>query len=289
MQAKGWVMVRVLLNRYHPHVNESLVQCLPEDDAKAVLAQEINTDNVSEAVLQSQQMINRIHYSWLVPAIQKLPKALHQSVLPLISKDQAEKLAQLLHLSSTNIKPLSQPVRTFLSAKLFDLMGHPSVLPVAYLPHTALTTLANMNKPQLLEIIDLLGIYDLAEEVRHIIDQKRIKQIFSCLNTKKKQFLGLCLHQKEKMSSSRMRLDQWDGECEKLDSLLHRRGMTRLGKALSGQHPDLLWHISHTLDTGRGNLLTSTYSSAAIQGVTPILAQQVLNVINFINPSKSTS
>ena len=42
----------------------------------------------------------------------------------------------------------------------------------------------------------------------------------------------------------------WDGES--LRTLLHRRGLMRLGAGLFGQDPDLIWTLCHQLDIGRG-------------------------------------
>jgi len=64
---------------------------------------------------------------------------------------------------------------------------------------------------------------------------------------------------------------------------LHRRGIMRLGYALSGQHPDFIWHLSHRLDIGRGRLLKKNNFKNEIAGVTMPLQQQVANIINFIN------
>ena len=93
--------------------------------------------------------------------------------------------------------------------------------------------------------------------------------------------MRICLHQKEKLITQKLQLEHWDGDCRKLGKLLHHRGLVRLGYALSGQHKDLIWHISHILDAGRGNKLTRYYHKNKIPGVSQTLSYQVLAVIDF--------
>lgn len=290
MQARGWIILRVLLNRFHQGPVEAMLRCLPQEDAHAILAQEIHSTDAKLALSQPQELINRVHYSWLLPAIKSLPQGLHAPILKLLPKERLGRLQKLLpETLKISPEPLSPFVQKFLAQILYHSLEPGEVLPVEYLPKTPLTDLVYWTKPRLMELMDLLGIHDLAEEMRHIIDKQRLSLLQPCLTTKKKQFLRLCLHKTEKIATSRIGLDKWDGDCRKLNQLIHQRGLLRLGKALCSQHPDLVWHIAHVLDSGRGEAILNHYSSAAIPGVTPVLVQQVINTINFLNNNKSAA
>ena len=67
---------------------------------------------------------------------------------------------------------------------------------------------------------------------------------------------------------------------------LHRRGMARLGRALSGQEPQFVWRVIHTLDIGRGSRVSKWVAPDPKEGVTTTLVGQLLNVINFIQKSE---
>ena len=90
------------------------------------------------------------------------------------------------------------------------------------------------------------------------------------------------MHHKDKVATPSLGLDKWRGNCEKLKTVLQTRGLVRLGKALSGEHPDFIWHLIHILDTGRGQALLKYYSKSAVPGITSALAQQLANLMNFL-------
>jgi hypothetical protein len=94
--------------------------------------------------------------------------------------------------------------------------------------------------------------------------------------------LKFCLQQKEKVAAPPLGLERWSGDCEKLKNTLQTRGIIRLGKALSGVHPDFAHHIAYTFDAGRGQTLLRYRSPNPQPGITPALAQQVLSLLNIL-------
>ncbi len=288
MQAKSWIMLKALLNHFH-HSEDSLLRYLPPEDAAGVRSQKIAFDNAAVALQQPKDFVEKIHYSWLLPALKKLPAPLHNTLLAVLPEGHSSKLGLLLKQTPVDTgASFADPVRVFLLNTLYKHVKPAEILPVEFLPQTSLSELANWNKQQLIELIDILGLYDLAEEMRYIIDQKRVKQFYTHLSKKQKPFLRECLHQKEKITATPLNLKLWDGSRRTLERLLHQRGIVRLGKALCGQHPDLLWYIKHILDVGRGAALEKHYSPQALPGVTPVLIQQVLNAIKYLEPKSAS-
>jgi hypothetical protein len=125
-------------------------------------------------------------------------------------------------------------------------------------------------------------MHDLSESIRHIVDKNQLKAIYNCLSPRKQQFLRMCLHQKEKITAPKLEIGRWDGDKKKLEQILHKRGLLRLGKALCGQHPQFFWYITRTFDTGRGAALARYYQEEPIPEISPLLIQQVLSLINFL-------
>lgn len=284
MQTKSWIILRVLLNR-HQKAPEKLLQFLPPDDAKGIASINVPSDKAELVLTQPSESIKRIHYSWLLPALKTIPKVLLDSTLTILPKIDAEKLRLLLKQpkSDREIGSLAPCIQTFLINTLFSHVKPSHILPLEYLQTTPLTPLIQLKKNQLMDLIDLLGIYDLADEVRGLIDKERLRKIYACLKPKQRTFLRTCLHQKEQVSATRLKLDTWNGDCAQLDKILHGRGLIRLAKALSGQHPDFIWHLTHILDSGRGSRLLSHYSETAVPNITQALTQQVLNLLNIVN------
>lgn len=289
MQSKGLVMMRVLLNRYHRANPAGLLKCLPQEERDAIQNLDLTSVDVTTALLQPMDLIQKIHYSWLIPSIKRLPQHLHEPLLRAFPEPSSSKIKAALGVAvPTENKALAKPIKAFLLNKLYALVKPPAVLPPSFLPPTPLSALIDLTKAQLVELIDFLGVHDLADEMRYIIDKKLLEKLFVGLTAHQKQFLRQCVRHQEKITSSRLELDQWDGTPEKLNTLLHRRGLLRLGKALCGQHPDLLWHLSHLLDSGRGEILMKHFSSEITPGITPALVQQVINAMNFLQPKSPT-
>lgn len=289
MEAKAWVMFRVLLNRYHPINAPVLLKFLPEEDLRTLQPLEIPSDDVTAALESPKALLARIHYSWLLASIQALPAILHGPLLGSLSEAQALQLMPLLGKTSSLHLPVpAAPLQAFLAEKLFHLVKPLTLLPLAYLPPSLLKVLAHLEKSQIVKMVDFLGIHDVSESMRYIIDKNLLKKIFACLSVQKRQFLKLCIQQQEKLTATRLDLTGWDGSCEKLDTIMHRRGLLRLGKALCGQHPDLVWYITHILDSGRGQILLKHFSPTVISGITPALVEQVINVMNFIEPKNAS-
>lgn len=285
MQARSQIILKVLLNRFHRTFKDSLLNGLPEKDRQALLSQEITSTEALLAFKEPFDQIHRMHYSWLKNAIGQLPESLHPAVLSALTEHQAAKLSKWFPYSQRY--HIAKPVQAYLLQMLEVHFDHPNAIPIEFLPPSPLNLLTQWTKESLIELIEFLGIYDLAAEIRHIIDKERLKKLSPCLSPKHKKFLHNCLHHPEKISVPLFGLNTWDGNCRSLFILIQNRGAVRLGKALSGQYPDLTWHIAHRLDIGRGSFLLKQYSYQPIKGVTATLMQQVLHLISFLSKKES--
>lgn len=281
MHANGWIMLRTLLNRFHKDSTDAFLRRFPIETVKNILKQDVPTNATVENLLLPVESIGKIHYSWLLPAIQNFPPALRQCSLSALPKEQAVKIAQILKEPIPK-SVLILPIRQYFLQTLYNLVTKRVVLPPNFLPKTILSPLLQLKKPELLEMIDFLGIYDLAEEIRHLIDKKQLAALHACLSSRQRQFLSISLKQKEKVATSKLELERWDGSSKNLDAILHRRGLIRIAKALHGQHADMIWHLTHTIDTGRAAIILQYLSTETTPILTNILIQQVINVMKFL-------
>jgi hypothetical protein len=275
-------MLRLLLNRYHGGKAESLLKGLPEEDSQKIMNVPIESGDISAALNQISNEIKNVHYSWLIAPLEKVEKKKLPLVLSILPEPQSSKLKKHFN-DKTELLKLSPTMRTFLFSQLHGTFELGNVLPLIYLPETEMTPVAQLKKNELVNTIDFLGLYDLSEEIHHIVDKHLLEQIYSSLSKRKHLFLRKTLHLKEKLVTQRLKLESWDGDPLKLAKLLHHKGMIRLGYALSGEHSDLLWHITHILDTGRGEKLSRFCNKEAIPGVTGTLKKQVKSILKFFN------
>lgn len=274
MNNKSWMMLRVMINRYHPQESEEFLKFLEPQESKMLQSQQVTATDLSP-ILESQKMIERFHYSWIKPVINKHPDL--QSTLVSALTDE-----QIAGLKPLSFFPLSRPVKTFMLKRLADLLKIDEHIALDYLPQTNLSLLGKWKKRQIVQLIDFLGLYDLASEVRRIVNRQHLRSIYACLTAQQLRYLKVCLHQREQLTSPKLEIDPFKLDCAVLKKVLHRRGLKRLGQALCGQPPDLVWWMAHILDQGRGVLLLKEYQLQALPKVTAILKQQVIHLINFL-------
>lgn len=273
-----------MLNQFHQGTPDLLLKALPEGRSRDVLQLDIASQDASYVLNEPKELIQQIHYSWLTPLIEALPAKMQSLFLTSLPKNKAAMLSQVLKIPLQTTKQ-ALSVRLYLLSRIYSQLKPTEVLPAPYLPATNLSLLLAMQKGEIVELITFLGLYDLAEEIRHIIDRRYLKAIYNCLSLKKQHFLRLCLHKKERLSVPRLGLDKWQGDCQTLERLTHHRGLVRMGKAVSGQHPDFIWHLIHRLDIGRGRLLQQYCEKEEIPGVTQVLIQEILSLMNFFKKS----
>lgn len=282
MDKKGWMILKILINHYHPKTPNMLIKYLPKEDAEVFLKQDLLVSDLRPIFEQPQKMIQKLHYSWLEPLILQLPQELRPVAISCLDEDQANGLQKLLSFKSK--KQASPPIKTFLLHQIYTYLTEKEQehLPLEYLPVTDLSPLGTWTKKQLTILIDFLGLHDLAVEIKQIVNKNYLKNLTSCLSSQQLYYLKVCLHQKDKLITPKLGLDPTKRDCTKLLQILHKRGLIRLGKALSGQHPDLVWHISHILDTGRGLFIMQQAKGDVLPQVVQALKNQVTNLINFL-------
>lgn len=283
MQSKTSAFFKVLINRFHPGIQPSFFKSLPQDEVKEAFLETTSSQDPMVAFSWPSDLISRTHYSWLVPSIEKFPESMREAIVNALPEAQSKGIKKLLKIKSPPLS-LTQTIKAFLLGLLYQKWAPFEALPMAFLPVSPLNELLVLSKIELVDLIDLLAMYDLSEAIRHIVDKKNLKSIYFCLSPQKQRFLRLCLHKREKLAAAKLDIDKWNGSQEQLNTILHRRGMLRFGKALCGQSRHFLWNIVHILDTGRGSVIEQHYQDAPIPHITPILVQQVISILNFLKP-----
>jgi hypothetical protein len=282
MQLKSALIMRILLNRYGKASPEEFFQHLPEEEISQIAQLDIETEELSPLLKSPLALIEKIHYSWLTPLVQKFSAPVQSVLLSALPDEQARRLLHVFQLPHPSSSPAPIIKQYLVHRLLKQLKGIDRVLPLEFLPNSPTRQLVDMTKRELVELLECLGVHDISEELRRIVDKKSLKRVYECLSPKEQAYLRVCMHLKNKIASPRLGLEKWNGDCEKLRNVMQSRGLIRLGKALSGENPDFVWHIAHRLDIGRGQTLRKHYSRQAIPGVTPALYQQVVNLISFL-------
>lgn len=280
---KQQLFIKTLIDRYH----SGKVQDLLRHWGEANLANDLRDIEVfqgtpEQLAVNPQTAISPIHYSWIAEAIQKLPRSLTPSLIASLGKIQQERICRQLKIALSTLRPPAPAVRAFLLEFLYkNIEGIQETLPLTFTPTYPLSNLVDLDREDILEIFDLLGLQDLAIKTRRIVDKKTLNAIYKSVPLSRKNLFNIFFQTVDKAQFPEIDLSKWSGDSQILAKILHRRGILRLAYALAGYDKDFLWHFTRRLDTGRGRIILRYYSEEQTP-ITPILTEQVQSIINII-------
>lgn len=281
MKHRGGMFLKVLINRYHQGAATPLMRFLPKEEADIVSNLNIASAQLEPLVNQGKEILQKIHYSWLKPFVETFPASTHPFFIASLPKKLG--IALVRHWNGAiEASRLAHSLRPFFLRILYRSLHAEEHLPIEFLPETPLTPLVRWSKHNLVELIDFLGLHDLTAEIRRVVSKQALAGIYECLQPKHLAYLKICLHKKDHIVAPPLNLNYSQLDCRRLQRELHQRGLMRLGKALAGQHSDLIWYITRTLDIGRGQLLSRFCSAETPPKITQALIVQVTNLMNFL-------
>lgn len=279
-------MFEILTRKVHGKDLAALTKFMNAEEA-ALLNKEpfAPLDDFDILCAHPSQFLNEIHYSWLKKELENLPPLFLPGAIASLPEEKQKGLDQLMSRPPIVREP-SAFAKKFYLRLLWNSVHPRHLLPKPLLPDSPLQVLLQKDKAELIAIIDLLGLYDIAEEILQIVDRKSLTNLYRCLSPLKRAFLKKCVQQKEKISISKVGLEHWNGDKTKLDRALHRRGLFRFGKALHGEHADFIWYVAHALDMGRGTVVQRYSQEKGKEKIMEILRKQCLTVVQFLEKKK---
>lgn len=280
MKNPSETVLKGFLSRCEPEKKRALERLLPEEERLRLEKLPSFIEEIRPEGFETSAVLEMVHWSWFLPTLKSYCESEQALFLSALSAPVAKNLAKELILSGYS-EPLSPIAKDYLRQLLLStLVGpHDRLVPMEYLPASPLKLLLGRSKKELTHLIDRLSLYDLAAELRQIVETKILKKIYSLLSEEDRQFVKNATAHKEHFTLARMGLDRWDGTEETFRTQLHRRGLARLGAGLSGQDPDLIWYICHQLDIGRGTALFKQCAKEPIHGVTEAIVKQIEDLL----------
>lgn len=254
--ALAWLTCKAFLDKRPPQEQKRLAEFLPPSKRKQLQSFRFANPDWTDASLQIEDALDLVHPSWILPLLHPglTPPELG-FVLASLSSPQASFLKSKLHY----VRPLPSLTPTGRSYLRNDLLqripGYDDLAPMQALPESTLNMLAKLSFNELLKLIFSLGLKDLSQYLRVIIDKNKRKAIEGALSAEEWQLLEQMSLKKDPLASGKEVFDAWNLESEKLRLLIEQRGINRLAKALFGEHPSLHWYVMHILDTARANFL----------------------------------
>lgn len=286
MHTAAQLVFKALINRTGEQKREKLLSLLTDSEKESLKKlPETPIEEISENFFQDG-IIDSVHYSWLIPTLKSYSKDDSSLFLLSLSEKAKENLKSFLKKPEAKCE-LTKLGRDFLRKTLLSTLiaKEDGLLPIEYLPASPLNSLLTLSKLETVRLIDLLSLYDLSLEMKHIVETKMLKKIYAALTPEKRHFLKNKTNYSEPFLFSRLGLEMWDGKEDSLRILLHKRGLARLAKALSLADSNLIWYICHHLDIGRGTTLFKLCSKKVSEKVAKIVIANIMELIPIIKPS----
>jgi hypothetical protein len=276
-------------------LNAFLEQC-PTEERQRLMKYSALTENPKTLgnPLKSQEdpakLLAWIHPSWITPFLRNLSEkeiglflaALSPEKLAAVGKDllYAGKIPSLSPLGKTFIQ---KTVVRYLTAEVDDL------LPLECLPASPLSALMTLPTELLASFLDLLGLHDLAVEMKQVIDKQKLEKIENTLTQDQLHYLKILLQSHEPVAFAPIGLLNWNGDQERLKMLIRQRGANRLAKALYGQNASLNWYVLHRLDVEKALLVRKLLAPIDNPRAERLLVQQIVELINYAEPKRKIS
>ncbi len=285
MYASASLVCKAFLDKCQPSERAALLNFLPEKDQRLLEALPTTSVDLKKGFPSLKKTLDKIHFSWFAPHLRTLPENDIRLFLSALNPEQAEGLKGIL-LFSDHFPELTIPAETYIQEILIKkLVQNEDLAPLNFLPPSPLNALLDLTQEQLENLIRYLGLHDLAFEMRQIIETAKLKRIFGTLTKNEKEYLQALLPQKEQVVLKRVQIQNWDGRRESLKSLIQQRGLQRLGKALYGENPTLIWLVTHHFDISMGGELLKACTKIELAKAKQHLINQIVKILSFIKRS----
>lgn len=280
MSDRGWMFFDLLLKRYHPSDADSIITLLTSEEQKSCRI-EFPPSQLSDWLSSSAQILSTLHPQWIVNVLKTFEEKRQATMLAALPEAICASTCQLGKWKEPTAHIRTEFAHPILQDLLRALQGT-AYVPSSALPKGPLTPLLDVKPDELMQVIDGLGLRDLAEVVRGMIDKKFLHSIYSCLKPSEQKLLRAYIQQKERLKTPILVLKTWDGKPETLRAMFHERGLMRMAMALHGQQPGFLWHLMHRLSPSQAQRLQQQMQHRMPQApVVALLVQQLLAVLEF--------
>jgi hypothetical protein len=275
MNGQGQALLSYLLQTSRR--KEDLLRFIPAHVAEEVQSISIDQGSLPSLQLSVQHWADSIHYTWFVEPIRTFPIRVQELFVHALTPLQREGVRKILSLPETSTE-LSPFVRSFLLYLWKKKLESPDLLAEGLLPRSPLNCLLLLSRKQLLQLVNFLGLYDLADDMRQVVDKNLLRKLHHSLSSEQLHFLQYCSKQPVKWRSPKLGLANWDGSQKQLDHLLHYRGLIRLAKALIQEEKSFIWHVLHRFDVGRAEIVQKEISRKQDLSLVPYFRNQALHI-----------
>ncbi|MCB1213717.1 MAG: hypothetical protein KDK40_05385, partial [Chlamydiia bacterium] len=214
------LVTRRLFESRYGKVPEGLTQFYGEKHAENITHSAPADQELETLIFPMRKIESTLHQSWLSIVIPSLPASLHPLAVMAFGEEIGTRLASRL-----KVKNPQQPTalgQRYLRRLLYQrfLSAHPQTKA----PSGPLVGLTQLSSTQLRALISLLGVADLTNYMRTIVDKRRLQMIYQWLSEDETRYLHYCVAQNEKLKLPPIDLTHWSGDRQTLREAITLRG-----------------------------------------------------------------
>ncbi len=279
MSPLAFLTCKAFLEKQSPQRRKRLASFLPRTDQAKMEALRFDHPDWINSGVKIDPVLDKVHPSWILPQLQTRTPFEIGCLLSSLQPDQAASIKSTLHYMRP-FPHLTALGKAYLRSDLLQkIPGIENVIPLPALPHSRFNPLASFSFRDLVRLSFLLGLKDLSQYFRQIIDKAKLKTIEQALSPEDWQTVRQLSTKKDPLSSGKQGFDTWDGRPEKLRMLVEQLGINRLAKALYNEHPSLLWYVMHNLDMPRAAFFHKVCTQSPSEATQLLVQEQVFEAL----------
>lgn len=141
-----------------------------------------------------------------------------------------------------------------------------------------------LSKEQIEKMISLLGVYDIVEVVRKIVDKKRLETVLLSLSASQQQFLRSLLLQKNTNGSEKKSpyLEILRSGLDAALQFVHDSGMNQFCSVVAAQDELFRWHFFHRMHKSYADTLLLNMEKVHYEAPHSVIEQRVTKVFTFL-------
>ena len=281
MQEDSRKILQRLIYHTHPDDFETFLKYFDEKERNALSHLPKYAEPIALHLDSATEMLHKFHYSWYIEAFEKCPKKLRKELLHVFSPHQKERLSKHLEIKESK-KKLPLPLNKYFTDWFLKEIGYQQLPPSCFFSHSIFIKLIHKSKKQLVSDLHHLGIIDIANMAKRIVDQKTLKELINFLNPNQKKLYSEAQKKyNEPLASTTKDVKKKLEDDRSFTNFLEKRGILRLAKSLASENSFFIWHLAHILDKGRGDEFLSVARKCNSNPHTPYYIKQLLQVCNL--------
>lgn len=222
----------------------------------------VHREHIPPAALSfTMSWLAAIHPSWIGAALKECPPVIQSQLLAWLPPSLVKELQPFL----AGVPIANRRCSSFGAFYLLDMLSKkirpPGITNEIFLPPSPFNAILYYSGHTKMTLIDCLGLFVVAKELKNVVDRRLIARVRSRLSTSEIFFLSYCQANPMKYLENTNFLAHW-GPHEDIRGFMHAEGLHLLAIGLVKEDASFLWHLLRRLDMDRGYIFEQALQKA---------------------------